>query len=67
MTAPSMILLSKATLQSELMAVIVLLENGDIDQALRRLRGLYTSADLQEKLQRATWTAVEKMFPRGQR
>jgi hypothetical protein len=61
------ILLNKATLQSELMAVIALLEDGDVSQALRRLRSIYTSADLQEQLQRATWDAVERIFPRGQR
>ena len=67
MTSPSMILLSKRTLQGELMAVVALLEDGDIHQAIRRLRSLYISTDLQEQLQRATWDAVERIFPKGQR
>ena len=63
----STVLLSKSTLQSELLAVISLLEDGNVYQALRRLRAMYVSVDLQEQLQRATWGAVERIFPRGQR
>ena len=63
----SSILLNKRTLQRELMSVVALLEDGEVHQAIRRLRALYTSVDLQEQLQRATWDAVERIFPRGQR
>lgn len=56
----STILVSGETLKAELMSVVSFLEDGDITGALRLLRALYTSTELQQELQRNALEFAEK-------
>ncbi len=56
----STIFLSADTLKTEIMGVVSLIEDGDLTGALRSLRALYISTELQVEMQRNTLEQVEK-------